>query len=75
MAYKENGNGTIDAFDYCTAMRLVRESYYAGYITEREQLDQMLEIGKILQGAFDSWDELMESFVEELNMIKNPICI
>ncbi len=62
VAYKENGDGTIDAFDYCTAMRLVRESYYAGYITEREQLDQMLEIGKILQGAFDSWDELMESF-------------
>ena len=25
----------IDAFDYCAAMRLVRESYYAGYITER----------------------------------------
>ena len=33
--YKENGDGTIDAFDYCAAMRLVRESYYAGYITER----------------------------------------
>ena len=35
VAYKENGDGTIDAFDYCAAMRLVRESYYAGYITER----------------------------------------
>ncbi len=25
-------------------------------------LDQMLEIGKFLQGKFNSWDELMESF-------------
>lgn len=62
-AYKNSGEGAIDAWDYCRAMQVIRESYLAGYYTETEELDNMLEVAKILQNRFGSWDEMTESYL------------
>lgn len=62
-AYKTSGAGAIDAWDYCRAMQVLRESYLAGYYTEQEELDKMLEVAKILQNRFGSWDEMTESYL------------
>lgn len=62
-AYKRGGEGAIDAWDYCRAMQVLREAYLAGYYTETEELDQMLQIAKVLQNRFSSWDDMAESYI------------
>lgn len=61
-AYQTYGAGAIDAWDYCRAMQVLREVYLAGYYTEKEMLDGMLECAKVIQGRFASWDEMADSY-------------
>lgn len=63
VAYQRGGEGAIDAWDYCRAMQVTREAYLAGYITEKEELDQMLQTAQTIQGRFSSWSEMMESYL------------
>lgn len=62
-AYKEYGATAIDAWDYCRALQLLGWYAVAGYYTEEEALDQSLEIAKMIQETYGSWDELMESYL------------
>ncbi len=61
--YEQYGAEAIDAWDYCRALNLMGFFYLAGYYTETEALDGSLEIAKTLQGKFDSWDALVESYL------------
>ena len=63
LLYKHGGVTSIDAWDYCRAMQVIRECYLAGYYTEQEELDQMLAIAKIIQNTCSSWDEMAESYL------------
>ena len=63
LAYQRSGEGAIDAWDYCRAMQVTREAYLAGYITEEEELNQMLQTAQVMQARFGSWDEAMESYL------------
>ncbi len=63
LAYQRSGEGAIDAWDYCRAMQVTREAYLAGYITEEEELNQMLQTAQVMQARFNSWDEAMESYL------------
>lgn len=61
--YEQNGATAIDGWDYCRAMNLLSFYYLAGYYTEQEALDKSLEIAQTMQPLFDSWDDLMESYM------------
>lgn len=63
VAYQRGGEGAIDAWDYCRAMQVTREAYLAGYITEKEELDQMLQTAQTIQRRFSSWEDMMESYL------------
>ena len=63
MAYKTNGPGAIDAWDYCRAMQVLRECQLAEYYSKPDTLDKMLEVATIMQNRFSSWDEMMESYL------------
>lgn len=65
--YRQNGEHAIDAWDYCRALQLLGWYYVAGYYTESETLDKSLEIAKILQNQYDSWEELAESYLNGYN--------
>ena len=61
--YEQFGEEAIDGWDYCRALNLMSFFYLAGYYTEEEALDNSLEIAKTLQGKFDSWDALVDSYL------------
>lgn len=61
--YAERGESTIDAWDYCRALNLLSFYYIAGYYTEEEALDKSLEIAKEFQAKYQSWDELVDSYM------------
>ena len=61
--YLECGDTAIDGWDYCRALNLMGYYYIAGYYTEQEALDTSLEIALTVQPTFDSWDELIESYM------------
>lgn len=60
--YEQYGTDAAAGWDYSRAMWLLSYYYLAGYYTEEEALDQSLELAKIIQGTFDSWDSFMESY-------------
>ncbi len=61
--YETYGAEAIDAWDYCRAMNLMGFFYLAGYYTETEALDTSLDIAKVLQAKFGSWDALVDSYL------------
>ncbi len=61
--YEQYGGDAIDGWDYCRALNLMSYYYIAGYCTEQEALDKSLEIAKEVQQEFDSWDELIASYM------------
>lgn len=61
--YEEFGEHAIDGWDYCRAMNLVSFYYLAGYYTEQEALDKSLEIAQTIQPLFESWDDLIGSYM------------
>ena len=61
--YEEYGEGAIDGWDSCRAMSLPGYYYLAGYYTKEEALDKSLEIAKIIQPLFSSWDDLIDSYL------------
>ena len=61
--YEEYGANAIDGWDYCRAMNLLSFYYLAGYYTEQEVLEQSLEIAKMIQPLYESWDELIASYL------------
>ncbi|MCM1568234.1 MAG: DUF1266 domain-containing protein [Roseburia sp.] len=61
--YQEIGANAIDGWDYCRALNLLSFYYVAGYYTREEALDKSLEIALEVQPLFDSWDELIDSYL------------
>ena len=61
--YKKYGEQTISAWDYSRAMMLLGWCYVGGYYTEAEALDKSLEVAKIIQKEFDSWESFTESYL------------
>ena len=61
--YEQYGPDAIAGWDYCRAMNLMSFYYLAGYYTEQEALDTSLEIARTMQPLFESWDDLMASYM------------
>lgn len=61
--YEEYGEHAIDGWDYCRALNLLSFYYIAGYYTKEEALDKSLEIARTVQPMFDSWDDLVDSYL------------
>lgn len=61
--YEEYGESAIDGWDYCRALNLMSFYYLAGYYTEQEALDKSLEIAQTVQPLFESWDDLIASYM------------
>ncbi len=61
--YKQYGEEAIDGWDYCRALNVLSYCYLAGYYTEEEALDMSLEIAQLIQPLFDSWDDLIGSWL------------
>ena len=61
--YEQYGPDAIAGWDYCRAMNLMSFYYLAGYYTAQEALDTSLEIARTMQPLFESWDDLMSSYM------------
>ncbi len=61
--YETKGEKAIDGWDYCRALSLLGLYYVGGYYTDTEALDKSLEIAKIMQEKFESWDEVTDSYL------------
>lgn len=61
--YAARGENAIAGWDYCRAMNLLGYYYIAGYYTEQEALDKSLEIAQTMQPLFESWDDLIDSYL------------
>lgn len=61
--YEEKGVDAMSAWDYSRVMSVLANCYIAGYYTETEALDKSLEIAEVIQGAFDSWDSFVDSYM------------
>lgn len=61
--YESYGITAIDGWDYCRALNLLSFYYIAGYYTKEEALDKSLEISLKMQPLFNSWDELIDSYM------------
>lgn len=61
--YGQYGSTAILGWDYCVVMELIQYSYLAGFYTETEALERSLIVAQMIQENFDSWDALMESYM------------
>lgn len=72
---KRDGAENKDAWDLCRAMQLIACAYLANFY-EREKLNELsLEVALLLQQCFNSWDEMVQSYLkglEEWGVISLP---
>jgi len=68
----ESGNATGSAWDYSRAVSNLGLYYRAGYYKETEALDKALEVAKIIQTRFDSWDSFNQSYLDGYNAWRSP---
>ena len=61
--YEQYGDKAIAGWDYCRALNLMSFYYLAGYYSEEEALDKSLEIAQMVQPLFESWDDLIASYM------------
>lgn len=60
----ESGNATGSAWDYSRAMSNIGFYFRAEYYTETEALDRSLELAKLIQTKYSSWDQFVNSYLE-----------
>lgn len=53
----------IAAWDLCRVNQLYADYYICGYMTYEEAMDASLENSLILQGMYDSWEAMMDSYM------------
>lgn len=53
----------IAAWDLCRVNQLYADYYLCGYMSYEEAMDASLENSLILQEMFDSWEEMMDSYI------------
>lgn len=59
----DSGNATGSAWDYSRAMSNLGYYYLAGYYSIQETLDKSLEVARVIQTKFGSWDEFVNSYL------------
>lgn len=62
-AWRRRGMEGISGWDYGRAMQLSAWYYLSGYYSYEESLDQSLEIARVIQSQYTSWDDYMESYL------------
>ncbi len=60
--YETYGDNALLGWDYSRAMSILGNYYLSGYYTEAEAQDKSMEVAKMIQESFDSWDDFMESY-------------
>ena len=62
-AYSRYGNKAILGWDLSRAMQIIASAYIAEYYTYEEAMDKSLSIAKLIQKSFNSWEELVNSYL------------
>ncbi|MCI8852899.1 MAG: DUF1266 domain-containing protein [Lachnospiraceae bacterium] len=62
-AYEQYGANAIAGWDYCRALNLMGYYYIAEYYTLEEALDWSLQMAEAIQPQFESWDQLIDSYM------------
>ena len=66
--YKDEGCEQQDiekaAWDLCRACQILGMGYVGGYIERQEMVRESVEIGRIMQKHFHSWEELYDSYMK-----------
>lgn len=62
-AYEKYQENAISAWDYCRATQLLGYFYVADYYTYEEALDKSLEVAKLIQSTYSSWDDMVQSYL------------
>ena len=57
------GAKSLYGWDYSRAICLCRWAYVAGYISEQEAWDAIMPLARVLQGTFDSWEDLGRNYL------------
>ena len=52
------------AWDLCRACQILGMGYVGGYIERQEMVRESVEVGRIMQKYFHSWEELYDSYVK-----------
>ncbi len=52
------------AWDLCRAANVANAGYAAGYLSEQESWDRLMEIARLAQKNFASWRELSDNFLD-----------
>lgn len=69
--YQKYGDKGLLAWDYCRINQLYGWGYVSGYYTLNEALENSLEVSRILQDSFESWDEMADNYLLGLQYWKN----
>lgn len=64
----------IAAWDLCRINQLCGDFYICGYLTYEEAMDISLENSLVLQKKYDSWDELVNSYMLGYQFWKSDPC-
>lgn len=62
-AVADYGEHAILAWDLSRAMQVMTWSYQVGYYSYDEAINKNMEIAKELQSTYDSWDDMMASYL------------
>lgn len=74
---KKDGIENKDAWDLCRIMQIIACGYIANFY-ERDKLNELsLEVAKIIQSTYNSWEEMVESYLEgyekwNLSILEEP---
>ncbi|KPJ65345.1 MAG: hypothetical protein AMJ43_10970 [Coxiella sp. DG_40] len=61
--YEKLGSKSLLGWDYSRYICLCRWGYMAGYISEQEAWELIMPVARILQAAFDSWQDLGRNYI------------
>lgn len=62
-AHSKYGDRAILGWDLARAMQIIASAYVADYYTYEETMDRFLKVAKIIQENFNSWEELVDSYL------------
>ena len=63
MAYRRYGENAILGWDVGRAAYIIQCCYFVGYVSMEEVLEIGVEAGRKAQNYFNSWEEMMESYL------------
>lgn len=61
--YEKLGSRSLLGWDYTRYICLCRWGYVVGYISEEEAWKKIIPVAKMLQKAFDSWEDLGRNYI------------